>query len=67
MKLYRIFADYRKSNPNHPCYYVSAETEKMAKDRFKGRITWLDIYEVELCREDEARKVLSEPMKHIII
>ena len=67
MKLFRVYADCRKNNPNHPCYYVRANTAKVAKERFKGRITWLDIYGVEPCPEDEARRVLAEPMKHIII
>ncbi len=66
-KLYKITADYRKHNPNKPHYYVRAKTIKEAKERFKNLISWLDIYEVEVCTEDIANKIAAEPTKHIII
>lgn len=67
VKLYKVTADYRKNNPNKPHYYVRAKTKKEAKERFKNIISWLDIYNVEVCEDSAANEILAEPMKHIII
>lgn len=67
VKLYMVTADYRPSNPNKPHYYVGAETKKEAKDIFKSIISWLDIYNVEVCEDSVANEILAEPMKHIIL
>lgn len=67
IKLYRITADYRKNNPNKPRYYVRARNTKEAKSRFKNRISWLDIYGVEAVDINDAKVIISEPAKHIII
>ena len=66
-KLYKVTADYRKNNPNKPCYYVRAKTKKEAKERFNNIISWLDIYDVEVCEDSIVEKIMEEPMKHIII
>lgn len=67
VKLYKITADYRKNNPNKPHYYVRGKTIKEAKERFKNLISGLDIYGVEVCTEDIAKKIIVEPTKHIVI
>lgn len=67
IRLYRITADYRKNNPNKPHYYVWERNIKEAKDRFKDRINWLDIYAVEVCEDSVVNEIVKEFMKHIII
>lgn len=67
IRLYRITADYRKNNPNKPHYYVWGRNIKEAKDRFKDRINWLNIYAVEICEDSVTEEIIKEPMKHIII
>lgn len=66
-KLYKVTADYRKNNPNKPHYYVRAKTKKEAKERFKNLISWLDIYDIEVCEDSVAKEVMSKPIKYIII
>lgn len=67
IRMYKVTADYRKNNPNKPHYYVMARNQKEAKNRFKNRINWLDIYNVEVCEDSVAKVIIAEPMKHIII
>lgn len=67
MKIFKIHADYRKNNPHINWYYVPANTKKEARERFKRIVSWLDIYGVELCNEDEARKVIEHPEKYILL
>lgn len=67
VKLYKVTADYRKHNQNKPHYYVRAKTKKEAKERFKNSISWLDIYNVEVCDDSIVNVIMAEPMKHIII
>lgn len=43
------------------------KTKKEAKERFKNTISWLDIYNVEVCDDSIANVIIAEPMKHIII
>lgn len=66
VKLYAITADYRKNNPNKPCYYVAGHNPREARQRFKERITWLDIYQTEEIT-DEARvsEILNHPLQYI--
>ena len=66
-RIFDITADYRPSNPNKPHYYVRAKTKKEAKDIFKSVISWLDIYNVDICEDFIANKIIAEPMKHIIL
>lgn len=65
-KLFRVTADYRKNNPNKPHYYVLAKNRKEAKIRFKNRISWLDIYNVEICNENDTKTILYNPMEYIV-
>lgn len=67
VKLYKVTADYRKHNPDKPHYYVRAKTKKEAKEKFKNTISWLDIYNVEVCDDSIVNVIIAEPMKHIII
>lgn len=67
VKLYKVTADYRKHNPDKPHYYVRAKTKIEAKERFKNTISWLDIYNVEVCDDSIVNVIIAEPMKHIII
>lgn len=67
MKLYEITADYRPNNPDKPKYYVYGENKIEAKQRFSKCISWLKIYEVTELDEATAEKIISEPMKHIVI
>lgn len=65
--LYKITADYRHNNPNPPDYYVRAPSSREAKRRFMAIFSWLDIYNVEICTENDALKIMASPEKHIII
>lgn len=65
-KLFRVTADYGKNNPNKPHYYVWAHDRKEAKVRFKNRISWLDIYNITNCNEDDTKTILNNPMKYIV-
>lgn len=65
-KLFRVTADYRKNNPNKPHYYILANNRKEAKIRFKNRISWLDIYNVEICNENDIKTILHNPMEYIV-
>ena len=67
VKIYKVTADYRKNNPNKPHYYVVARNQKEARDRFKNRISWLDIHDVEVCEDSIAKVIIAAPMKHILI
>lgn len=64
--LYAVTADYRKHNSNKPVYYVAATSAKTAKEKFKSRISWLDIYAVEeVVEADRKEKIISHPEKYI--
>lgn len=66
--LYRITADYRKSNTCKPSYYVVARNANEAKDKFSSMITWLKIYGCDkVSKLEDAADILSHPEKHIII
>lgn len=65
--LYRITADYRHNNPNPSDYYVRAMSSREAKRRFMAKFGWLDIYNVEICTENDALKIVASPEKYIII
>lgn len=67
MVLYEITADYRPKNPKKPKYYVIAETAKEAKEKFKSRITWLQIYNIEQVDDENAREIVKHYEKHIVI
>ena len=67
MKMFKIHADYRKNNPHTNWYYVIANTKKEAKEKFKDTISWLDIYKVESCTEEEVRMVISNPYNYILL
>ena len=67
MKLYQIIADYRPNNPHKPKYYVIANSKSDAKKKFKDLLSWLDIYGICEVDDKESKKIIGEPMKHIII
>ena len=66
MKMYSINADYRPWNKGHNWYYVLANSKKEAKEKFKERISWLDIYEITETDADKAKTILANPMKFIV-
>ena len=66
IKLYKVYADYRPDNSNRIPYYVRASSKSKAKIRFYDKVTWLKIYKVEDCTEEEAVNILSNRDKHII-
>ena len=66
-KLFKITADYRPRNPNKPSYYVVAKDKTEAKKKFMAKISWLNIYTVDLLDETETEAIISHPEKHIII
>lgn len=64
--LYAVTADYRKHNLNKPVYYVAATNAKTAKEKFKSRISWLDIYAFEeVIEADRKEQIISHPEKYI--
>ena len=66
VKLYAIIADYRKNNPNKPCYYVAGHNPREAHQRFKERIAWLDIYQTEeVADEAMINEILNNPFQFI--
>lgn len=66
VSLYKITADYRKNNPNKLNYYVLGRSIKEAKQRFKNRISWLEIYGCEVCDADSAKNIVSNPIHYIV-
>lgn len=66
VSLYKITADYRKNNQNKPDYFVLGRSIKEAKQRFKERISWLDIYGCEICDDDVAKNIVSNPIHYIV-
>lgn len=66
INLYKVTADYRKNNPNKPNYYILARSIKEAKQRFKTRISWLDIYSCEVCDNETAKDIVSNPIHYIV-
>lgn len=67
MKLFAIDAGYRNTNiaVNWP-HYVRAKNFREARQRFKSRITWLDVYGVrEVTDTALIQDVLSSPRKYI--
>ena len=65
-KIFKIHADYRKNNPHINWYYIYAHTKKEAKEQFKRTISWLDVYRVEECTEEESKTIIESPEKHIL-
>ncbi len=66
VKLYCVTADYRKHNPNKPHYYVAGHNPREARQRFKDRISWLDIYGVEeVTDETLIQNILNKPLNYI--
>lgn len=65
IKIFKIIADYRPKSPNNPCYYVKAESARQAKKRFLAFMSWLKVYNVELCNEEETEKIMSEPERYL--
>lgn len=60
LKIYKITADYRPSNPNKPHYYVGVDsnlTIKQVKERFSNVISWLKIYECRPVEDDEIDEI----------
>lgn len=57
--LWEIQADYRKKNPVMPVYYVVAETKSQARERFSDLISWLAVYSVRKCSDEEAHNILD--------
>lgn len=66
VSLYKVTADYRKNNPNKPNYYVLGRSIKEAKQRFKNRISWLEIYGYKVCDDETAKDIVSNPIHHIV-
>ena len=67
IKMFKIHADYRKNNSHINWYYVIANTQKEAKEKFKNKISWLDIYKAEICTDEESKVVIQNPAKYILI
>ena len=67
IKMFKVHADYRKNNPHINWYYVIARTKKEAREKFKNKISWLDIYRVEICTDAECDVVVKSPAKYILI
>lgn len=67
MNLYRITADYRPNNHNHPTYYVYGNSTKEARKRFENIITWLKVYAVDLLSITDKKEVETHWDKYIII
>lgn len=64
--MYKINANYRRTiNKNY--YYVIAKTKSEAKKIFLNYISWLEIYDIELCDRAEELKVINNPYKHICV
>ena len=69
LKLFRIWADYRspKILTHKNYYYVYAWTTKQARDYFKKKITWLNIYSIKTLSEEERIEIENKPPKKKII
>lgn len=67
-KLFAINADYRPQNKSNSWYYVVAKNSKAAREKFKTRITWLNVYAVkEVLDHAEMNSVILQPLNHIIL
>ncbi len=65
-KLYVIHATYARGLRMF-CYYVAARSSREAKSRFLERLSWLDVIKyIHLLSEEESKRILHEPRKHII-
>lgn len=65
--LWKIMATYAKSLASQD-HYVMAKSAKEARRRFLRAYPWLSyITAVKACQNEEERKVLSEPDRHIIV
>lgn len=67
IKMFKIHADYRRNNPHINWYYVIADAKKEAKEKFKNTISWLDMYEVVACTEEESQAVIQNPYGYILL
>lgn len=69
IKLFRIWADYRspKVLTHKNYYYVYAWTVKQARDYFKKKITWLNIYSVKALLPEERIEIENKPYKKRMI
>ena len=66
MKLFAINAGYRKSDRDANWYYVRARNSRCAREQFKDRINWLNIYAVnEVTDANLINDVLNSPLKYI--
>ena len=65
--MFKIHADYRKNNQHINWYYVIANTKKEAMEKFKNTISWLDIYNVEICTDEESKTIIQNPAKYILL
>lgn len=63
VELFRIWADYRspKVLTHKNYYYVYAWTTKQARDYFKKKITWLNIYSIKVLSEEERTEIENKP------
>ena len=68
-KLFRIWADYRspKVLTYKNYYYVYAWTIKQAREYFKKKITWLNIYSIKALLEEERKEIENKPLEKRII
>ncbi len=66
ISLYKVTADYRKNNLSKPNYYVLGKSIKEAKQRFKNHISGLDIYGCEVCDDETAKDIVSNPIHYIV-
>ncbi len=65
-KLYVVHATYARGLRMF-CYYVAARNPREAKSRFLERLSWLDVIKyIHLLSEEESKRILHEPRRHII-
>nr|DAH18438.1 MAG TPA: LysW biosynthesis protein LysW [Caudoviricetes sp.] len=65
--MYKISADYRPNNPDHPTYYVYGGTAKEAKQRLLSICPYFKVYTAEKLDDASAYKIHSDPYHHCII
>lgn len=64
--IYDVTADYRENNPHKPHYYIRAESKQKAKKKMMESLSHMKIYNIERLTDEEERKVLLNPDKHIL-
>jgi uncharacterized protein YukJ len=67
LKLFKIAADYRPSNPNKPIYYLVDKNKSHVKKRFLTTLSYMKIYQCEEVDKESAIKFFEYPMEYPLL